>query len=241
MRTPKTFPTPMAIVALALGATGWAQAEDIIPIDLATIQLGAKIVGPVGPEVEVTFINEADSDEGVGDLTSSVSCPDEFTECIPPNNTAGTIYTYVHTAIPGVDLPNDPPFPSPLQTVPFDNVTQFDLGFEAAGFKGVAGYSFDEAALALGATDLITIEHRDDGSLVWTIDSDDWDTGESITFFWQTTQPPSGPGGVYSISDRLVTGTGAGPLPTQVVIPEPASAAVIGCLALGALICQRRG
>jgi len=197
-------------------------------------------VGPVGPEVDATFVNAGG--DGVGDLISSVSCPDGFAACMPPNNPQGTIYTYAHTATPGVDLPNDPPFPSPDTILPLDDVTQFGLGFAAEGFNGVAGFSFSEAAAAVGTPGAVAIERLDDGSLVWSVSTDDWDTGEPITFFWQTMQPPSGPGGIYAISNALTSGSGNGPLP--IPVPEPGSAVLVGFAAIGVLWrsgrCRRR-
>ena len=210
-------------LAVVVGVSAPVLGVEITPVDLADLSLGARIVGPVGPEVQVTFIN--DDDQGVGDLESSVSCPDGIDPCTPPTNPPGTIYTYVHTAIPGVDLPNDPPFPTPDQIVTFDDVLSFRLGFVAEGFNGVAGYDFSQAATALGTSDEISIELEDDGSLTWSIDSDEWDSNEPLTFFWQTTQPPSDPGGVYSINDGAVTGLGAGPLP--VPVPQPGVAVTL--------------
>lgn len=213
------------VVVLIAVMAGGVTAQSITATDLDGLALGAKIVGPVGPEVETSLINPAG--ESLGDLSSSVSCPDGFAQCTPPSNPAGTIYTYVHTVTPGVDLPNDGPFlPNPDVVIAFDDVTEFGLGFEAVGFNGVAGYRFSDAAAALGGADAFDIEQLGDGSLLWTLSTNDWDVGESISFFWQTTQPPSGPGGVYSISDGLATGSGAGPLPTAV--PEPGTAAMLG-------------
>lgn len=224
----------VAIIGLSTAQVG---AVPVTATDFDGLTLGAKIVGPVGSEVEVTLINTVNSGEGVGDLSSSVSCPDGFASCTPPSNPSGTIYTYVHTVTPGVDFPNDAPFPEPGTIVPFDNVSQFELGFAAEGFNGVAGYSFSEANTTLGGSDQFAIEHQADGSLSWSLSSGGWDTGESITFFWQTTQPPSGPGGVYSINDGSVSGSGPGPLPTAVV-PEPISASLLG-IGIG-LICAAR-
>ena len=193
----------------------------IAPVDLDSLPLGAKIVGPVGPDVE-TSLNKT-PEESIGDLSSSVSCPDGFSECIPSNHAPGTIFTYVHQVTPGVDLPNDPPFPMPDTVTAFDDVIGFNTGFSAEGFNGVAGYSFSEATAALGASDAIEIEQLGDGSLSWTITNSQWDTGELLSFFWQTTQPPSGPGGVYSITNGAMVGSGNGPLPTALPIPLPAT------------------
>ena len=199
----------------------------IIATDFNSLNLGAMIVGPVGPEVEVSLSNTIG--DSLGDLRSSVSCPDGFTNCLPATNVAGTIYTYTHTVIPGVDNPNDAPFPNPVTVLPFDDVLGFSLGFEATGFNGVAGYSFSDASVAGVSFD---IELEATGELIWTTDSDNWDTAEEITFFWQTTQAPSGPAGVFSINSSSGSASGQGPLPTAlaVSVSEPYA---IGLFMLG--------
>ncbi len=196
-------------------------AASITPTNLDNLTLGARIVGPVGPEVETSLIN-TDSNS-LGDLTSSVSCPVGFSECLPPVNPPGTIYTYIHEVTPGVDFPNDdPPFTQPEIVLPFENVREFSLGFEAFGFTGVAGYSFDQATTALETEEPIEIE-LDNGRLIWTV-PEGWGTGETISFFWQTLQPPSGPGGVYTASNNTQIGSGRGPLPLEVQsVPESGS------------------
>ncbi|GAA3960517.1 hypothetical protein GCM10022278_18290 [Allohahella marinimesophila] len=115
-------------------------------------------------------------------------------------------------------MPNDPPFPEPVTVVDFDGVELFELGFEAYGFNGVAGYDFSEADLA-GVN--FSIDQGASGSLAWIADGQGWGTGEAITFFWQSTQAPAGPGGLYSISNPTGSGAGAGPVPVATVVPEP--------------------
>lgn len=195
-------------IVLSCAVSAPAFADVINGVDLGELNVGAKIIGPVGPDVEVSLIN-ADG-HSVGDLRSSVSCPSGFTECMPTDNPSGTVYTYPHTVTPGQDQPNDQPFPQPSTVVNFDDVNRFELGFEAAGFNGVAGYDFGEADTA-GVS--FSIEQTESGELVWMTDSDGWDTGEPITFVWQTTQPPVRPGGVYSISNSTGHGAGKGPVP----------------------------
>lgn len=205
------------------------------PTNLDELLLGEKIVGPVGPDVETTFVNG--EGEGIGDLSSSVSCPAGFTSCIPPENPAGTVYTYIHEVTPGVDLPNDPPFPSPETVLPIDDARSFQLGFEAAGFNGVAGYSFSEAEAALEGDDMPTVEELEDGRLIWNIpESVEWNAGETISFFWQTSQNPSGPGGEYGLASEEQAGMAAGPLPVPVdssAVPEPSAIAPLVFLGLG--------
>lgn len=194
------------VLSCAVSAPTFADA--INGVDFGGLDVGAKIIGPVGPDVELSLIN-ADG-HSVGDLRSSVSCPSGFTKCRPSGNPSSTVYTYSHTVIPGLDKPNDQPFPQPSTVLDFDDVNRFKLGFEATGFNGVAGYDFGEADSA-GVS--FTIEHTESGQLVWTANSEGWDTGEPITFFWQTTKPPVGPTGVYSISNSTGHGDGKGPVP----------------------------
>ena len=71
--------------------------------DFANLELGAKIVGPQGPEVKTTLSNEA----GIfADITSYVACPAGMSTCDPATAPRGTVYTYVHIVYPGED--NDP-------------------------------------------------------------------------------------------------------------------------------------
>lgn len=222
------------IASTLLLSSLWAEvnAEPITAIDFDSLDLGAKIVGPAGPDVEVSIIN--DSGDSVGDLRSSVSCPAGFAECLPPNNAAGTIYTYSHTLIPGVDLPNDEPFPMPGTQLSFDNVSKFSLSFSATGFNGIAGYSLSEAKDA-GVE--FAIERFATGEISWMSNNSDWDSGEAITFFWQTSQAPSGPGGSYIIDNSTSKGVGAGPIPSAIAVSEPPTYAF---LILGVLLAVRR-
>ncbi|MEM8778730.1 MAG: exosortase, PEP-CTERM interaction domain protein [Cyanobacteria bacterium P01_G01_bin.49] len=217
-----------------------ASAVSIAPTNLDDLTLGAKIVGPVGAEVETSLIDA--NGDGLGDLISSVSCPVGFSECLPPENPPQTIYTYIHEVTPGVDFPNDdPPFPQPSVVLPFENVTEFRLSFEPFGFTGVAGYRFTEATTALGTPAQFNLELNND-SLIWTAPNDsNWNTGETITFFWQTLQPPSGPGGLYTASNNNQLGSAMGPLPLPVQkVPESRSYWSLIGLAVAVLALGRR-
>lgn len=209
-----------SLLILAIGHVG---AVPLTATNLDSLTLGPQIVGPVGPTVDTSLVNAAG--ESLGDLRGGVSCPAGFAVCVPPTNPPGTIYTYVHEITPGVDFTNDGPFLPQPPVVPFDDVTEFSLGFPAEGFNGVAGFSFLATQTALGAGGDFGIELLSDGSLQWTASGTGWGMGETIAFFWQTTQPPSGPGGVYQVRNGITSGTGAGPLPTPVpaAIPEPAT------------------
>ncbi|MBF2017824.1 MAG: exosortase, PEP-CTERM interaction domain protein [Rivularia sp. T60_A2020_040] len=215
-----------------------ANAASIIATNFDNLSLGAAIVGPVGPFVETSLINA--NNQGLGDLKSGVFCPAGFTSCVPPQNPQGTIYTYVHQVTPGVDFPNDAPFPFPENIIPFNDVSQFSLGFNASGFNNVVGYSFSQAENALGSDGKFKIKQLDDGKLIWTVSGGEgWNTNtsnpETITFFWQTTQPPSGPGGTYIASNNNTLGSGAGPLPIPVQkVPEHNG--ILGLLAVSTLL-----
>ncbi|KFI22165.1 hypothetical protein HW44_10825 [Nitrosococcus oceani] len=219
------------LLALLTGAPGSLGAALITPTDLDGLALGAMIAGPVGPEVETTFVDTTGN--GIGDLSSSVSCPSGFASCVPSTNPPGALYTYQHAITPGIDLPNDPPFPSPSTVLAFDGADRFSLGFPAAGFVGIAGYSFSDADSVLVAGTSIIIEYLPDNRLEWRLSPGaGWDTGETIRFFWQTTQPPSGPGGQYTLGSTM-TGTAAGPQPIPIAtVPSPAT---FGLLASGLL------
>ncbi len=233
---------PVLAMGLVSLAAHQAQAAILTPTDLDSLPLGEKIVGPVGSEVETTFVNA--EGKGLGDLISSVSCPAGFESCLPPQNPAGTLYTYIHQVTPGVDFPNDPPFPAPDVVQPVQQAEAFRLNFPATGFNGVAGYSFDEASAALAEGSSLSITQADDGSLVWSVPTDaGWTQGETISFFWQTTQNPSGPGGVYAFASDGQSGTANGPVPTPLSeaseVPEPGAAVPLAVLG-AALLLKRR-
>ena len=156
---------PTCAVGFMLLSTNYLLAQ-IDPTDLSSISLGAKIVGPVGPEVETTIaFDDGGTITGIADLASSVSCDSRFAGDCSAGAVAGfddVVYTYVHTVIPGVDLPNDPPFPAPDVVVPLDDVTEFRLNFPAHGFNGIAGYDFSEATAAVGGTPFTIVQVVDE-------------------------------------------------------------------------------
>ena len=229
------YSTVATVLTTLFIGSSLANATIITTTDLDSLSIGAKIVGPVGPDVEVSLIDQ--NGNSVGDLSSSVSCPDGFITCAPANNPAWTIYTYMHTVIPGVDNPNDSPFPNPPIVISFDNVIGFNLGFEAVGFNGVAGYSFTDAN---SANITFNLELTTQGELKWNTNSDGWDTGEEITFFWQTTQPPSGPSGTFNVNNKSGTASGRGPIPTALPVPEPTSFGLILLGLIGVIFFRAR-
>lgn len=230
----------LALFGLSVVISGKAAAVAIMPTNLDDLDLGAMIVGPVGPTVDTTFVNSAG--EGIADLSSGVSCPQGFDSCVPANNQGipNFFYTYIHVVTPDneVVVTNDPPFPPPDTFIDLQDVSEFRLNFSATGFNGIAGFSSTQVENA-GVALLPTVEQLIDGTLLWDFGSDSgWDQGESISFFWQTTQPPSGPGGVYALSGRNDTGlpesgSAAGPVPQPLAVPEPT---ILSLLVLAAFV-----
>ena len=182
----------------------------LVASDFGELSLGARIEGPVGPEVEASIIANGRS---IGDIVSYVACPAEYKECIPEDNPEGTIYTYVHTVRPGVDEPNDPPFTRPVGLDEVEAATIFETVREARGFNGAIGFDRDEAEQALGPDGTIRVQN-DNGALTWRIvGGDSWSTGEPITFFWQSTQPPAGPAEAFALRADEKIAMASGPFP----------------------------
>ena len=75
-----------------------ALARNIEAGEFLDLDLGAKIVGPQGPEVTSALSN---AEGNFADLRSFVACPADMTECDPATAPEGTIYTYVHVVYPG--------------------------------------------------------------------------------------------------------------------------------------------
>ncbi len=219
---------PALVVSILVLAPFSAHGLMITPTDLNALALGASIVGPVGPTVDASFLNAAN--DSLGDMRGGVACPAGFAVCAPPANPAGTIYTYIYEIAPGVDaFANDPPFPQPpLASPAFDQVVRFQLDL-APGSNGVAGFDFAQANNALGNGADFQIDLLND-VLTWTVSggNSDWNTGEIITFFWQTTQPPTGPGNVYAISNASDTGHAVGPSPAPLPVVSPGSLSLLG-------------
>ncbi len=182
----------------------------VTPTDFDLLALGGIIEGPLGPTVEASL---ADGNVALADMMSRVQCPADIDPCVPADNPPGTIYTYIHEVRPGFDGPNDEGIAMPASVEPVERAESFALDFPANGFTGVAGYAIAEAdeALATGFNATISCEN---GRIVWTVPEESgWSTGETITFFWQTTRPPSGPDGQYRFVAHGRTVTGRGPKP----------------------------
>ena len=207
--TAKPVPTPTA------SETSDAPSDPraLVAADFGELDLGAKIEGPVGPEVEASIVFDGRS---IGDIVSYVACPSEYKDtCDPEDLPEGTIYTYVHKVRPGVDDPNDPPFNRPVGLDEVTMATVFSTLREASGFNGAIGFDRAQVASALGPDGTIRAQD-DNGTLVWrVVGGDGWSTGEEITFFWQSTLPPEGPAQAFSLRADEKIGMATGPFPSR--------------------------
>ena len=184
----------------------------LVAADFGELELGAKIEGPVGPEVEASIIVDGRS---IGDIVSYVACPAEYDECDPEDMPEGTVYTYVHTVRPGVDDPTDPPFMRPVGLDEVEAATLFETVREARGFTGAIGFDRKQVEEALGPDGTIRVQD-DNGALAWRIvGGDGWSTGEPITFFWQSTMPPAGPAEAFALRADQKIAMASGPFPGE--------------------------
>lgn len=192
---------------------GEVEAQALPVTDFAELELGAKIVGPQGPDVVSRFTNEAGA---FADVTSFVACPAGIDPCDPATAPEGTIYTYVHTVYPGED--NDPDTGSGTGNDSSDVETMetFRMTMPSHGFTGTAGFSQAEAEGALGEIGAIIINCHENG-IAWTVEEgdggDQWAQAEPITFFWQSTLPPAGPSDAYEVFANYTAAQGSGPYP----------------------------
>ena len=205
---PAPTPTPEETAA----ADAPTEPRTLVAADLGEIRLGAKIEGPVGPEVEASIVAGGRS---IGDIVSFVACPAEDGTCDPDDMPEGTVYTYVITVTPGVDKPNDPPFNRPVGLDEVDAASVFSTVRQASGFTGAIGYDFKQAEEALGPDGAIRVQD-DNGTLVWrVVGGNGWQTGEPITFFWQSTLPPDGAAEAYSLRADEKIAMASGPFPPK--------------------------
>ncbi len=183
--------------------------------DLDTLSLGPAIIGPLGPEVPGTFTTETTTE--IGNIRSSVFCPVGTEQADCPSDSIPT-YIYRH-----------------IVTSSVDDISSFTAAFPVSGFTGVAGYSFGESGTVGGngnETDFNIVFNEDtDQSLVWNLADNSnlfFDSGETITFFWQSTIPPAGPIGSYNLSNSEVgTARGPAPAPPATPVPEPSSLVIL--------------
>ena len=181
--------------------------------DFLDLQLGAKIVGPQGEEVESALAN---AEGNFADLRSFVACPAGMDPCDPATAPQGTIYTYVHVGYPGEDNEASSGSGESNDSSDVERATAFRMTRPATGFTGAVGYSKDEAMAAIGAKADVVVT-CDDGALVWTVSAgdggDQWEQAEPITFWWQSTVAPAGPAQAYAIEANYTQATGTGPYP----------------------------
>ena len=187
--------------------------EALEPVDFMDLQLGAKIVGPQGPEVKSRMTN---ADGAFADITSYVACPAGMDECDPATAPEGTIYTYVHIVYPGEDNDPDTGSGEGADASNVETMEAFRMTMPSHGFTGRAGYSFAEAGGALGPVGAVVISCHEQG-IAWTVEEgdggDQWGQAEPITFFWQSTLPPAGPSEAYEVFANYTAATGPGPYP----------------------------
>lgn len=177
-------------------------------LDLAT--LGAKIVGPQGPEVETVL---SAGNRQIGTLVSYVACPAGTRMCEPGEMPAGTVYTYVHAiTLAEADEADEAPdadAAAPRETPP----TLFRTIRAATGFNQAVGYSTAGAEAVLGDPDAISITN-DNGSLIWrVVRGTGWRPGGTVTLWWQSTTAPQGPAEAYlfELDGQQVATTGPFP------------------------------
>lgn len=200
-----------------------AAREAIAAGDFAMLELGAKIVGPQGPEVKTTLANEAGN---FADITSYVACPKGMDPCDPKKAPKGTVFTYVHIVYPGEDMDPTTGAGEGVTSSDVERATMFRMIRPARGFTGAVGYSKGEAEAAIGEKADIVVT-CDEGALAWTVSAgdggDQWQAREPITFWWQSTVPPAGPADAYELQVDGTLASGNGPYPGQ------AEGAATGC------------
>lgn len=220
----------MRLVSALICLAAPAAAAPIDVTDLDGLTLGPFVEGPVGVTVDSSFVA---GDASLGDFSGGASCPEGFAACVPAENPEGTLYRFVQTVVPGADaVPNDLPFADAPATVDPGAVDSYAVAFRPAGFTGIAGYSVSDAEAA-GVS--FALDRGSDGALTFSVTEGEWTAGEGVRFFFETTQPPSGPGGIYALGDAVAPG----PLPAPIPAPGALPLLAAGLLGLGLL--RRRG
>jgi len=186
-------------------------------MDFDNEQLGAKIKGPVGPEVNASFLLDGNS---YGDIESYVACPANISDCNPKNLPAGTIYTYVHVVTPGVDKGNDEPFLPNKEAMTVAAADMFRMSLPSTGFSGEAGYSLGQARAAAGPSASFSVKCEGSQLVFEKTSGEAWSTGETITFYWKSTVPPKGPGEGYTLGADGKMAVGTGPVPGNATAGE---------------------
>ena len=97
-----------------------------------------------------------------------------------------------------------------------ERATSFRMTMPAHGFTGNAGYAKPEALAAIGPKADVVVS-CDAGKIVWTVSAGDggnqWEQKEPLTFYWQSTLPPSGTAKAYALDADGTEAIGAGPYP----------------------------
>jgi hypothetical protein len=176
--------------------------KTLVPADLGQLVLGARIEGPQGPETSGTFTVDG---ETLGEVVSYVACPEGMDPCDPATAPEGTIYTYVHKVTPAEGV---------------TSATLFRTARRAAGFANVIGFAKAEAVEVLGEDGRIDVA-SDNGALVWrVIGGNGWAAGETLTFYWQSNQPPEGAREAFQFEADGTSAQGTGPFPPREVPVE---------------------
>ena len=188
-----------------------AAPRTLVAADFDPATLGAMIVGPQGPEPEAAIM--ADGRE-IARIKSFVACPEGVTECVPADMPEGTVYTYVHEVTLADDLEpqviETPEAGGAVMEVP---ASLFRMTQAAQGFNRSVGYSRAQAEAALGAGDAIQVS-SDSVQIIWRVTAGSgWKPGMPVTFWWQSTTPPEGPAGAYSLEVNGMTASAKGPFP----------------------------
>lgn len=200
---PEPLPTPTATVAAP---------RSLVAADLDMATLGARIVGPQGPEVKTVL---SAGNREIGTMVSFVACPAGTAECIPGKMPQGTLYTYVHQVTLADAAPEAASEPEPGPEVIEAAPTLFRTTTKAHGFTGALGYAKGEAEAALGLPDAVATT-LDNGSLIWRVtEGEGWKPGTTITFWWQSTLPPAGPADNYLLEVEGNQAKARGPFPAE--------------------------
>lgn len=206
---PEVAPTPTPTIA---------QPRTLAAADLDLATLGAKIVGPQGPEVETVL---SAGNREIGKMVSFVACPKETEECLPAEMPADTIYTYVHRITLAEADAETAEQPAAGPEVVENPPTLFRTTERVHGFNGAVGYSNAQAQSALGNEDAIGIT-IDDGQLIWrVVEGEGWAPDTTLTFWWQSTLPPDGPADAYLLEVEGNQAIARGPFPADENPAEP--------------------
>ncbi len=190
-----------------------AHAKALPAGDLTEFTLGGHVGGGKDGGTTSAMTNGAGT---FADLRSFVACPKGMATCNPATAPAGTIYTYVLVVYPGGDNNAKTGAGAHNTASDIERATAFRMTMPAHGFTGKAGYAKPEALAAIGPKADVVVS-CDAGKIVWTVSAGDggnqWEQKEPLTFYWQSTLPPSGTAKAYAFDADSTTATGSGPYP----------------------------